>query len=179
MNPILSYLYPFQESWVDYPDNESLALSIYFLGCEHNCVGCSNPELQDKLYNHPHVHIESTIKHIIDKIYSDANRSCTNKLVFIGGDPFFSLNIDNTKNILKKLQFDFDMCVYTGYSVEYAQNYNVSGFKFLKTGVYKQDLSQISEKTDEYMQFASKNQKLYDSNFQLLSNDGRYYFKQQ
>ena len=67
--------------------------------------------------------------------------------------------------------------VYDNLLVNYVKENNVKGFKFIKCNVYKENIKQSSEKTDDYIQFASRNQKLYDSNFKLLSKNGRFYFK--
>ena len=176
MNKV-TYLFPFTESFVDYPNNESLVISIYFLGCNNNCENCSNIDLQDKKYSGHNVKNDNSIDPIIDLIYEDAKQVKTNKLVFIGGDPLFEDNVENTKNIIQRLKKDFSICIYTGKSVNYAKMNKVTDFTFLKTGQYTEKYKQEALKTDEYMQFASYDQELYDIEYQLLSANGIYYFK--
>jgi len=48
--------------------------------------------------------------------------------------------------------------------------------KFIKCGKYIEELKQKVIKNDEYMQFASMNQELYDSDYNLLTKNSRYYY---
>ena len=159
--------------FLDYPDNKSLAIVVYMLGCEHNCNGCQNLELQDINYSGYNV-IEITLDIFKNHIERVTNENRTNKLVLSGGDPLNDNNLDFTKEFLKST--NFDVCVYTGYPIEYAQTLGLSNFKFLKCGRYMSYLNQRSIKTDDYLQFSSKNQELYDSDFRLVSKNGKYYF---
>jgi len=175
MNSV-DYLYPFTESFIDYPDDESLSLTIYFLGCDNNCPHCSNPELQDKNYDHFSAKHHKDISILLQILKADASRLRTNKLTFIGGDPLYKDNIENTKKLLNELKDEFDICIYTGHSLQYVKDNDVTGFTFLKIGKYIYKYKQESKKTDEYMQFASSNQELYDKDFNLISANGIYYF---
>jgi anaerobic ribonucleoside-triphosphate reductase activating protein len=160
-------------SFLDYPDNISLAIIVYILGCTHNCINCQNPKLQD-INIVDNTIISVTLDEFEDSITKLIFKYRTNKLVLSGGDP---LHPDNIKFIREFLKFTkFDVCVYTGYPVEYVQASKLSNFKFLKCGKYISTLNQSSVKTDDYLQFSSKNQKLYNDNFQLVSKDGKYYF---
>ena len=159
-------------SFLDYPDNKSLAIIVYILGCTHNCHDCQNPELQD--INYTDNITEITTELFVEYIRKLSNKYKTNKLILSGGDPLYPDNIDFVKEFLKST--DLDVCIYTGYSVDYVKDNCVSDFKFLKCGKHISTLSQRSVKTDEYLQFSSKNQKLYDKDFKLISKDGRYYF---
>lgn len=161
-------------SFLDYPDNESLAVIIYILGCRHFCKGCQNPELQNfnlksKIFE------EVTLNEFKKKVAVFSGKAKTNKIVLSGGDPFYFRNLNFVSEFLNST--NYDVCIYTGHSIDYVKALNISHFKFLKCGKYNLNLKQVPEKTDSYIQFASKNQKLYDSNFKLLSKNGRYYFK--
>ena len=176
MSPIV-YVYPFTESFIDYPDDCSLCLSIYFLGCDHHCVDCSNPKLQNK-ENLNDTSFRRTFKigEFVQTIKNECYTSKVDKLTFLGGDCLHPDNINNTKRLLVNLKNHVDICIYTGYEIEYVKENEVEGFTFLKTGRYLEEYKQESIKTDEYLQFASSNQQLYDSDYTLLSQDGRYYF---
>lgn len=172
----MKIIYPFTASFLDYPDKESLAVTVYFTGCEHNCEGCHSPALKNYLYSGA---VDFTIPKFIEYLQSSMRMHRTDKVVFMGGDPLSSYHFQDVKNILSNYSIG-DVCIYTGYEIEELLTIKrlPSGFKFVKAGGYKKDLKQFSEKTDEYIQFASTNQKLYDSQFNLVSENGRHYFRQ-
>lgn len=175
MNPIM-YIYPFKESYIDYPDDISTCLDIFFLGCDNNCTHCSNPNLQKKDLNIKDVNCTYNINWFMKLIRQDCYKSKINHITFIGGDCLCKENISATKRLLLNLKNEFEICIYTGHSVDYAMRNHVEGFSFLKTGKYLEEYKQEATKNDEYMQFASTNQQLYDGNYNLLSENGRYYF---
>lgn len=176
MVKILSRL---EETFLDYPDNVSEAICVVFLGCTHNCKGCQNPHLQN-----PNVKETDDILDIDDEndffdiLDETSERVGTKKIVLTGGDPLSPYNIQFTKNFLYMNNYDFDVCVYTGYDIDYVKENGISGFQFIKCGKFDLEHKQKSEKTDEKMVFASPNQKLYDKDFNLISKDGIYYFNQ-
>lgn len=156
-------------TWIDYPDNESLAVAVYFSGCLHNCINCQNRDLaehQPKEFNY------------LEAIEKKLKQNRTDKLVLSGGDPLFPLNLEATKNILNHFQ-DKSICIYTGYTIDYVKENQIKNFTFIKCGKYLISEQQISEKTNDYLKFASKNQELYNSDYKLLSQDGIFYFKGQ
>ena len=73
--------------------------------------------------------------------------------------------------------FRYNIIVYTGYNIDRVYKNNINGFKFIKCGNYDSNLKQTPHKTDDYIQFASTNQKLYDKKLNLVSENGKYYFK--
>lgn len=161
-------------SFLDYPDNESLAVVVFVLGCGHGCISCHNSYLQDFNYFDKSV-IELTLIEFKEKLKIFATKNNTNKIVLSGGDPLHPNNINFIKKFLTST--DYDVCIYTGYSIDYVKKLNISNFKFLKCGRYILSLEQLSVKNDEYLQFSSTNQKLYNNNFELISEYGRYYFR--
>jgi pyruvate-formate lyase-activating enzyme len=167
---------PFTTSFQDYPDNESLSVVVYFIGCSHFCENCQNPQFQDYNFKDEHVKVYD-IKEFTKNIILFTKRNKTNKVCLEGGDPLAEKNIEFTKEFLIKVKDKLDVCVYTGYSIDYVRENKIEGFKFIKTDTYMKNLSQISEKTDEYLQLASQNQKIYDSSQKLLTTLGRFYFK--
>jgi anaerobic ribonucleoside-triphosphate reductase activating protein len=148
----------------DYPSKEDMAIICYFYGCEHNCKDCHNKELQ-KSEDKNILYVEDLIKF--------CKRNNTNKIVFSGGDPLFGDNLLITKLFCKELKKDYNICIYTGYPIEYV---DFDGFKFIKCGKYDINNKQKSLKNDNFIQFASTNQNLYDCNKKLISNKGRYEF---
>lgn len=166
-------LTPFQSSWIDYPDNESVAVVVVMMGCDNGCKFCQNPQFQNCKYE------EGTEEYSVEELEKEVELQCkrnrTNKIVLSGGDPLSCFNINFTKEFLN--QTKLDVCIYTGHNVEYCKKNNVQGFKFLKCEKFEYENKRESFKTDEKMVFASPNQKLYNNNFELLSQDGIYYFK--
>jgi organic radical activating enzyme len=170
----------FNSTWLDYPDNESLAVLVQVLGCDHLCVDCINPQLQDYSGDSLPRKIAYCVWNTPGFFYSALLNRChflkTTKIVIGGGDPLFKENIQFIKSFLNWHEKEFDICIYTGYEIEEVMSLGLKGFKFIKCGGYDKSQKQISQKTNYYLQFASKNQKLYDGNYNLLSKDGRYYF---
>ena len=171
----VNLVYPFTATYLDYPDDESLAITILFCGCNHFCKNCHNQELQN--YNYQKGTKVFYIDQFINELKNVALKYKTSKIVLQGGDPLFKTNIDFTRRFLEKVSNYFDVCLYTGYSLEDIKKNDIKGYTFLKTGTYNENLKQDSEKTDDYIQFASTNQRLYDSDNTLISDNGKYYFK--
>jgi len=157
------------ESFLDYPDNFSLCVVFYMPGCDRNCLDCQNKELQD-------FQVYDGIEKFSEIILGFCKRAKTNKLCLQGGDPLFKHNLFLTKHLLDELSSQLDICIYTGAEKNEIEGSGLKGFKFIKGGRFIKDLYIGSEKTDKYMQFASKNQFLLDSNFNVISKDGIYYF---
>lgn len=157
-----------QTTFLDYPDNESLAVIFYMNGCEHNCLNCQNKDLQKSC---------KYSKTIINEIIDYCNRNKTNKIVLSGGDPLYKTNIDLTNKIIDTYKDKYDICIYTGYDIEYIKKVLHSGFKFIKSGKYIEQFKQLSEKTDEYIQLASSNQNFYNNCYIQISQNGKLFFK--
>jgi organic radical activating enzyme len=158
--------------FVDYPSPEDHSINLFIYGCSNHCKGCSNMELQLSENGVP-LPPKTVFRKILEKSISFRTR----KICLLGGDPLFPKNIKFTQELLLLLQDnDFDVCLFTGYSITTVKSLKISGFKFVKTGKFRNDLRCKSEKTDDYIQFASSNQKLYDKDLNLLSQKGRYYF---
>jgi len=165
--------YPFTKTWLDYPDGEGVAISVYFMGCDNGCRDCSNPFFLSKESKRGTIMQESEF---IEKLRESTKLSNTNKVVLTGGDPLFKENIEFTKNFLNKYYKEFDICVYTGKSVGYVKENKITNFSYIKTGLFDKTTQQMSVKTDKYLTFSSINQELYDSDFKLLSENGIYRF---
>jgi anaerobic ribonucleoside-triphosphate reductase activating protein len=167
--------YPVTPTWLDYPDDESYAILIYVMGCEHNCDGCHNPQFRDHLYEEDSKTVTPEQLLEIVKRYSEIYQS--NKIIFSGGDPISKRNFKEVQESLILLKnAGFDNVVYTGYDIDHVIKTELTAFDYIKCGTYEKDLAQIPEKTNEYMSLASINQEIYDARFQLLTKDGKLYF---
>lgn len=171
---MLNIIYPLKTTFLDYPDNESEAILIFIMGCRHFCKNCQNSEFKYKDYNIGTKKIE--VKELFSEIESLANRINSNKVVLSGGDPLYEYNVDDVRKLLKLGKSKYDFMIYTGHSMNYIKKSMIDGFKYIKCGIYQEDKKQTSEKTDDYIKFASSNQNLYDANYFQISENGIYYF---
>lgn len=161
-----------QTTWLDYPNNFSLAVIVYFHGCEFTCKECHNPYFRTLSEESISIDLPSFYKRI--QKFCEDNK--TDKVVFSGGDPLYTYNRDLVRQFLLDYGQVFDVCIYTGYSIEQVKRMSIQGFKFLKVGTFDSTKQQDSTKTDSEFRLASFNQELYGPNFGLLSKNGIYRF---
>lgn len=159
-------------SWMDYPDSNSLAVEVFFSGCKFNCPSCQNKELQDPSFGK-----SISVEELLYKIKEEAGKNRTDKVVLVGGDPLNDNNIEGVKELLKMSGSEFYYCVYTGYPIEFIVKNEIKGAEFYKVGVYKQEEHDSSMgKTDNSITFASKNQLLFDKDYNQVSEKNVYHF---
>lgn len=171
------YLVDIKETFLDFPDNKSLSMLVFFAGCKHNCRGCQSPSLQ-KVENYTFFTKES----VIDKISSFGELSRTDKIVLSGGDPF--LFKDECMFVIDKLVGSgLEVCVYTGYTIDAINEfYKDSNYKkplYLKCGKYEEEHKVQSGKTAEKFTLASTNQRFYkliDNEYQQISKENVLFF---
>ena len=155
-----------EETWLDYPSPDGNAIMVFFCGCEHHCKGCHSPLLQQE-YDYDESN-EQTLKRIVEY----AKRAGTNKLVFLGGDPLYSKNLSLVTFLVNNLKNNFDICIFTGYDIEYVKKTGIKGVKFWKCGTFDIDNMRKSGKSDEEYVLASPNQNFYDEQYNLISKNG-------
>lgn len=155
-----------EETLLEYPSNNGNALAIIFTGCPHHCIGCHSKNLQLV-----QTYTESPSE-LIARIKEKAKRALTTKLVITGGDCLYGNNLEYTREIVNTLGNIFDICIYTGYDIEYVKTLNLKHVKYYKCGTYKKEISRESMKTDTQFILASSNQNFYDAEYNLLSKDG-------
>jgi len=166
-------IFPLQTTFLDYPDNISQAVLIYFLGCDHYCKDCHNPELSN--YDNSKGKL-ITVEKLYNEVFKFAQSLKTNKIVLSGGDPLYKENLNFTRRFLNNYGDIFDICVYTGHSIRYVKKNEIKNFKFIKCDKYMTEYKTQFMKCDEYMQLSSTNQKFFNEGFNQVSRDGRYYF---
>lgn len=169
---MVKILQPITSTWLDYPNKDDLSLVVVMMGCDNGCPMCQNPQFKNPEYSNETK--SYTVEDLLNELTILSKRYKTNKVVLSGGDPLSCFNLEFTKKFLENS--NFDVCIYTGHTIDYVKKHNVDKFKFIKCGLYDEKLSQESEKTDNYMKFASKNQKLYDNNYCCISENGIYLF---
>jgi organic radical activating enzyme len=120
---------PFQTTFLDYPDPISQAVLVYYIGCDNiGCIDCHNNAFRD--YNLKDKNIKDyEINNFIKDITAFCERNRTNKICLEGGDPLSGENIRFTKEFLDKVKDKFDVCVYTGHSIDYVKDIDIKGFK--------------------------------------------------
>jgi len=170
----LNVILPLRLSFLDYPEN-SHSGSLYIMGCDNFCLGCHNPEFSDHDYSIGTSKLD--LHTLVCKIVSGLRELNTKNLVLLGGDPLCFHNIQEVKSLILLLKdYDIDICIYTGKDISFVKDNDVIGFKYLKCGEYDKNLSQMSNKTDDFFALSSKNQKLYDKYRNLISTEGYYYY---
>jgi anaerobic ribonucleoside-triphosphate reductase activating protein len=153
-------------TFMDWPSPDDAAVIVYIAGCKHNCKNCQSPDLQN-----PSDFPYSDIDHVVDILIKYCKKYRTNKVVLSGGDPLYhNKQVQMVIDQMKK-NGDYHFCIYTGFEFEEAKNL-INGYDFIKTGVFDDNQYQESEKTDEHMVLASKNQKFYNSKGKLLTKNG-------
>lgn len=142
--------------WSEYP-TQDWAVNVYLSGCNHSCDGCQNPSLADSDYGQ-----NFSVSELFDIIVRKCKANHTDKIVFLGGDPLYEGN-SLLLNELIPLLSDFHTCIYTGYSLDYAQSVLtcLNQIDYLKTGKFIKALSQPSRKTDNELILSSPNQVMY------------------
>ena len=167
----ITTIYPLNESFMDYPDDESNCITLYCMGCDNSCAECHNKDFKDPNYTSQKTRT-FTIDELIQEIKIFATKANTNKLVLCGGDFLASCNLLFTKQLLNVISSQYDICIYTGHSVEYCMKHDVHGFTYIKCGNFVKELQQPVEKTDTHFSLASKNQEIYNSDFRCLTTQG-------
>lgn len=159
-------------SFLDYPENDD-CFTVFFTGCLHNCENCQNKELQKTGL----VYEEIEYKKFVDLIKKISKRLNTKNIVLQGGDPLHPQNRNFVKKLIFDLKEDYDFCIYTGYCFDEIKEY-VRDCKYVITEKFDMSKFITPEKTDDYFQLASSNQKIYKNN-KLISEKGKIYFEKE
>jgi organic radical activating enzyme len=164
--------FPFDVNFIDYPDDDSFSTIVFFMGCEHNCKNCHNECFRD-FKNQKNTKLIS-FEEFKEQIKIAMQKNNSDSLILSGGDPLYKKNIEFVKMFLTET--NYNTCIYTGHDIEYVKRNNIKNFKYIKIGNYSELQKQKSEKTNDYIQFSSCNQELYDNNYEKLSKFGRFNF---
>lgn len=157
-------------TFIDYPTADDWAVIFYFAGCCNNCSNCQNRELQNPDYKGGIIiQDEEGLYNLVKEI---CKKQDTTKIVLSGGDPLYPANREIVKNFLNKYGSLYDICIYTGYSIDDVKEFGIQNFKFIKCGRYDETRKQISEKTEDHIQLASTNQNFYNAKYEQLSQNG-------
>jgi organic radical activating enzyme len=160
-------------NWTDYPDSSKMAISIFFNGCDFNCKSCHNEEMQDHTFHDDSYGSYENVQDLADQIISFGKRNRTDNFAIMGGDPLHPKNRKTVTELTHILEESGNVIVFTGYDMGTVKESNIK-FTYLKRGLYRENLAQESKLTDNEFHLGSTNQKLYNSDFKLLSKAGIY-----
>jgi organic radical activating enzyme len=160
-------------NWTDYPDSSKMAISIFFNGCDFNCPSCHNEEMQDPNFHDNSYTSYESVQDLADQIITFGQRNRTNNFAIMGGDPLHPNNIDVVSKLTHVLEKSGNVILFTGYDMGTIKKSNLK-FTYLKHGLYRENLAQESKLTDNEFHLGSSNQKIYNSDFKLVSNNGIY-----
>lgn len=170
------YVVSIETSFLEFPGFGSSIL-ITLAGCNNNCIGCQNKQLQD--YNQGE---EITYLQLIDLVEAyDSGSKKHDNIVFIGGDPLFEKNRAGIIGFCNKYSKK-PICIYTGYPksiIDFIWPNPPDGLIF-KCGKYIDDEKHkdIGKKVCEngaILTLASPNQNFYkikSGEFKLISKNG-------
>lgn len=157
----------FDCTFIDYPSPTDWANIYYFSGCSHFCKSCQNQELQNC-----NVGNYCTVEALNTLISTNSKKNQTNKVVFSGGDPLHPHNINDIKYFLQLYGSLYDICIYTGYDIDYVKQNEITNFKFIKCGKFDETTKRESGNFEDRFILASPNQNFYDSNYRQISKEG-------
>ena len=153
-DPVLDWVVPFVRSDIGFIDDPlgRISLNLFCAGCEHNCLGCCNPELQD-----PNAGKATSVRDLIVVTIALLLPKLVESIVFLGGD--WGLYPEQTKllaraiNLISTKERRYGTVLYTGYGFADLDRSLTEAFEILVTGPYRQDLPGIFP--------ASTNQQVY------------------
>lgn len=175
---MIYYSSKFTYTFLDFPDPYDASILVMILKCEHNCKGCHSKELKDCSLKGTDQFKKGYSGTLLQDLYNYSNRTGLNQVVLCGGDP---LHPDNRKDVLNliKVSKNLSYCIYTGYTLkelESVKDHIKGNVDYLICGRYDETKKQKSEKTDDYFQLASSNQKIYNKDLELISENGKLNF---
>lgn len=134
-------------------------VGIWFAGCPHKCISCSNPELWEKECQY-----EITPENLMSLINDICSRNTVDGFTITGGEPFFQSNdLDRLTAELGKI--NNDILVYSGYTLKELQAMqNESVDRVLARIAVLIDGRYIESKNNGAFLRGSDNQKVYIMN---------------
>lgn len=151
--------------------DDGICVSVWYFGCPHRCKGCHNANLWEDDYLP-----ETDIEEVLNKLISLINKNgIMRNLSFLGGEPLYNKNLEDTIYIAKKIKEiypEIKIYLWTGYLLEDLQEKS-------KTNIdYKEILELIDvlidgpfvlEKRDLTLKLrGSSNQRIFRKNKNIL-----------
>lgn len=126
-------------------------IGIWFCGCPHRCVGCSNPELWEVNEKY-----KISVDNVIKIIHSIADNNIVDGFTITGGEPFYQ-PVELHELIEEIYNISDDILVYSGYTLDEIKcnGYSLDKIAVLIDGKY------ISERNQGCAMRGSDNQQIY------------------
>ena len=110
-------------------------IGIWFCGCPHHCIGCSNPELWD--FDNRYKTTEQTLLKLIHNI---ADKYPVDGFTITGGEPFYQR--ETLLSLIKQIKsINPDILVYTGYNISELITEDLKDIAVLIDGKYIERLN--------------------------------------
>ena len=127
----------------------SISLAIYCSGCNRDCPGCQNPDLQN-FKNGVYMEPKQVVRLVTER------RSLIESVVFLGGDWMqYPTELRDVSSQLKSLYDDLNLILYTGELLENIPENILENLDIVIDGPYMED------KKTSYAIPASSNQRVY------------------
>jgi len=138
---------------LSHTESDGIAVVIFFSGCSRGCIGCHNPELQDKNYGKEIK--EEDLFEEIDKIF---HLEWIDTIVLSGGDP---VEQPESLKLVSKRAKDLkkEVWIYTGYGIDCLSDDLIENVDVIIDGPFVE-----SKKTDKIKFKGSTNQKIWKKN---------------
>lgn len=130
-------------------DGPGIRSVLFLQGCRMNCPGCHNKVFREK---------GNGVLVSVSELFAEIRERCKNKKITIsGGEP-----LEQKESLLPLLRLlngtGFNICLYTGWSLECVPQAIIEQISFLKTGNYEASLR------NPKMRYAgSENQHFYEN----------------
>lgn len=113
-------------------------IGIWFSGCSHGCVGCSNPELWQQQEKN-----KISIDDVLSLIHQISDTNPVDGFTITGGDPMEQS--EELQHLLKMLKpISDDILVYTGFEIEELTEKQLENISVLIDGKYVEELNDNS-----------------------------------
>ncbi len=113
-------------------------IGIWFCGCSHGCVGCSNPELWQRQEKY-----KISIESLLNLIHKISDENPVDGFTITGGDPMEQS--EDLSLLLKSLKLiSDDILVYTGFEIAELTEKQLENISVLIDGMYVEELNDNS-----------------------------------
>lgn len=135
--------------WIDSScdDGPGVRSVLFLQGCRKNCKGCHNHQIQKQG--------KGTMMNIVNLIEFIDKKCCNKRITISGGEPLEQL--ESLEILVEKLKdAGYEICVYTGWELQFVPKSLLRKIDFIKTGKFVSDLR------DSNIQYVgSSNQHMY------------------
>ena len=127
---------------------------LWFQGCDKKCQGCCNPELQE------FKKINQSIDELALKINQDIKKHNLRGITLTGGEPLHLKNIGPIKDLIKKIEYEIDVFIFSGLEKQEINQIDVGFSDLIIAGPYIKKLKRskglVSSSNQEIIRLSSK-----------------------